>query len=168
MKTPARCISILVLCFAVRAFAGVKPDFSGDWVLTPAKSVLDENGTAFLPVKLAIVQNDSSLSVVKSMQRENEDDFTFEDKMTLDGRECKSEFMNSPRTITAAWSEKGDTLRILMKISFQGGEASGMTLKEAWSLGADKSLSIKHNSTSSFGDRHVNMVYEKKGPEPGK
>jgi hypothetical protein len=155
---------VLVLGVTVGLFAGDKIDFSGEWSFTEEKSELDDMGTQFLPTKLVITQKGNDLSVQRVFEREYEDDWVVEEKLTLDGKECKSEFWNSPRVTTANWSKDDDTLVLDTKIVFErDGETNEVTTNEVWSLKEDgKILAIKHVSNSAWGERKVTIAYEKK------
>jgi hypothetical protein len=149
---------------AVRLAAGDPVSFSGEWILNQSKRVLDENGTQFLTVKMTLIQAGNDLTVQKSFNNEFQGDFVGEEKLTLDGKECKSEFWNSPRTSTANWSLKGDTLTIATTIVFErDGQKSEMLMKEALSLKDDgKTLSVQHFSSSTWGERKTTMVFDRK------
>jgi hypothetical protein len=157
-------LALLLISALSTCFAGDKPDFSGEWTFNESKSTLDENGTMFLQTAMVVTQAGNDLTIQKTFPDPNGDNFVMEDKLTLDGKECKSEFFNSPRTATANWSAKGDTLLIVTKIVFdQEGTKSEMTINEAWSLkDAGKGLAIKHFSSSSWGQRKITMVFDKK------
>ena len=157
-------ITMFVIFLTVNLYPADKADFSGEWVFNQGKSILDDFGTGFLPTRMAVIQSGNDLTVQKNIESEYDADLVLEDKLTLDGKECKSEFMNSPRTAAANWSVNGDTLFIHTKISFQReGESSEMTLDEAWSLtDGGKVLSVKHASSSSWGERKITMVFDKK------
>ena len=117
-------------------------------------------GAQFIPGKLILPQDDSSITIQKVMQREYEDDMIMEEKITLDGQECKSEFWNMPRVSTAKYSDDGKTLTIISKIEFDQGD---MTMTESYSLDdTGKVLTVKHSSSSGFGDRSLTLVYDKK------
>ena len=83
--------------------------------------------------------------------------------LTLDGKECHSEFWNSPRVTTASWSETGDTLTVLSKITFErDGEVNELEIIEDWSLLEEgKVLSVEHFSSSDWGERDIVMVFDK-------
>lgn len=164
MRTRILFIVLLTNFFMLNLFAADKVDFSGEWAFNEEKSVLDENGTRFLPSIIKVTQKGNDITIEKTYQREYEDDFIIEEKLTLDGKECESEIWNSPRISTANWSEKGDTLTIATKISFErDGQTSEMVLNEAWILQEkDHGLSIKHFSSSSWGERKITMIFEKK------
>jgi hypothetical protein len=154
----------LIAIAAITVTAGEKADLSGDWVFSEEKSTLDDMGTQFLPTEMKVTQKDNDLSIQRTYQREYEDDFVLEEALTMDGKECESEFWNSPRITTANWSEKGDVLAIVSNITFErDGQTSELEIKEDWSLQEDgKVLSIKHHSSSDWGERDITMVFVKK------
>jgi hypothetical protein len=160
---------IIVTIFSVIAlFAQAKVNFSGQWTFNQEKSKLDEMGPAFLPAAMVVTQVDNELTVQKTFKSDFAEDFTAEEKMTLDGQECKSEFWNSPRVTTAVWTTNGDTLKIDSKTTFNmDGQTNEMTLKEKWALAEDgKVLLIDHYSSSNFGERKITIAYSKVEEQP--
>jgi hypothetical protein len=157
-----------MLCLALLAAAGLMAgdpaNFSGEWIFNQSKSVLDDNGAMFLPARMVLAQSGNDLTVQKIFSSPDQGEFTGEEKLTLDGMECKSDFMNSPRVSTAKWSPKGDTLTVSTIISFDmNGEKSEMSMKEAYSLKEDgKALSVEHHSKSSWGERKLSLIFDKK------
>ena len=141
-----------------------KADFSGEWVFDEEKSVLDNMGAGNLPSQMKILQKDVDLTVQKSFIVEYADDRITEEKWTLDGKETQSEFWNSPRMTTAYWSEKGDTLIVDSKVTFnRGGQTVEMTTREAWSLQEQgRILSIQQSSNSFRGRRNLTLVFFRK------
>lgn len=169
MRNQTACILILTLLAAGSLTAGDPVNFTGEWTFNESKSVLDENGAMFLPAKLVLTQAGNDLTVQKIFSSPDQGEFTGEEKLTLDGKECKSDFMNSPRTSTAAWSAKGDTLTVATKIEFDmDGQKSEMTMKESMNLKDEgKTLSVQHHSASSWGERNLTLVYDRKEPQAG-
>ncbi len=152
---------LFAVLLSLNVLAGEKADFSGVWILNPEKSTLDEMGTQFIPVQMTVAQTDSDLTVSKLMRSDFADDMEFEDYVTLDGKECHSEMMNSPRVMTANWTEAGDSLKIAVSMQFNGD--SEMTMNETWSVG--ETLNVRHHSSSEWGERNVVMVFDKKKDE---
>ncbi len=139
-------------------------NFSGEWIFNEEKSILDRWGVSFLPYKMEIIQKENDLTIHNTFIVEYADDRVIEQKLTLDGKECMSEFRNSPRIMTANWSENGDTLIIESKITFnRGGQTPEMVINEAWTLlEQGKILSIKQFSTSFWGERNITLIFDKK------
>jgi hypothetical protein len=122
----------------------------------------------FLPARMVLAQSGNDLNVQKIFSSPDQGEFTGDEKLTLDGMECKSDFMNSPRVSTAKWSPKGDTLTVSTTIAFDmNGEKSEMTMKEAYSLtDSGKALSVEHYSKSTWGERKLSLVFDKKEATP--
>jgi len=137
--------------------------FSGEWTFDEEKSVLDNMGVSSLPFKLGIIQKDNDLIIQRTIVLEYADDKITEEKLTVDGKENKSEFWNSPRFITANWSEKGDTLILKSKVVFnRGGQTSEMVVNEAWYLQEQGSvLAIRQFSSSFWGERKITLIFDR-------
>ena len=99
---------VLVICLVLisNAVAGDKADFSGNWAYNNAKSRLGENGGFFIPIKMTVKQEENKMSVERTFQGEYED-FVVPVDFSMDGKECESVFMDSPRVTSATWSEEG-------------------------------------------------------------
>jgi hypothetical protein len=152
-----------ILFAAAVLSAADKPDFSGQWNFNLAKSTLDEFGTQFLPSVFTLVQTGNEISIQKTYRNESQGDFSSEEKVTLDGKVCKTEFWNSPRSSIATWSANGDTLIISTTIQFkmENGPVE-MEMREAMSLSkGGEVLSVRLHSKSSWGERKLIMVYDK-------
>ena len=128
-------VFFLTLFFILVAQADEKANFAGEWSFNRAKSEFGEGGDRFVPVRLVVTQNDTLMLVERTYQREYDNDFVDTLKFTLDGKENYSEFWRAPRTITATWSENGQLLTIITKITFRrDNETSDMTSTEMWRL----------------------------------
>jgi mannan endo-1,4-beta-mannosidase len=140
-----------------------KPDFTGTWIFNEDKSSLDNFGAGSLPSKMVISKNDNELNVQKNFIQEYADDRITDEKISLTGEETKSEMMNSPKTMKARWSDKGDTLITESKVLFnRGGNINEMILNENWHLKENGAvLSIYQYSKSSWGERRMTIVYDK-------
>lgn len=155
--------SLLLIIAVAGLFAGDKVNFSGAWQFNEGKSTLDPMGAQFIQSKMTVTQAENELTVAKTVQGFDGGEMVMEEKMTLDGQECRSEFWNSPRVTTAKWSEAGDALHIASLIKFEmDGQSSELDIKEVWTLGEDgKMLSIKHSSASYWGERNITMIFDR-------
>jgi mannan endo-1,4-beta-mannosidase len=140
-------------------------DFSGEWIFNEGKSCLDNAGAGNLPGKLSVVQKGNELVIKRTLISEYADNTVTEDDLTLGGKE--KEFSPSFRTatglISARRSEKGDSLFVDTKLSFQNsGQTMQWTTHETWTLkDHGKLLSILQTSNSFRGVRTVNAIFEK-------
>ena len=141
------------------------PDYSGYWIFDEDKSQLDNWGVSLLPSKLRVEQSKNELIVEKNFVVEYEDDRVRIDTLTLDGigNESIADFGKVPQVMTANWSEDKDTLMINTKIAYnQAGQPVESLTWEKWLLQEDgKILVIKMKSKSLWGERELNLVFNK-------
>lgn len=132
-------------------------DFSGKWKLNSSKSKLNAD-FSFAPKEVVIQQSGNDLSVEKHSSFQG-NDFTINDKFTLDGKECINEgWQGSKKKSTAVWSDNKKELTIASKIPMQdGGE---MTITEIYKMDGNN-LVIESAASSSFGDLNETMAYDK-------
>jgi hypothetical protein len=142
----------------------VPADFSGEWIINEEKSLFGNFGASSLPYKMSIAQNELELTIKRIMVLEYADDRINEERLTLDGKECRSEIMNSPRITTAQFNEGGDTLVIHSKVTMtRGNQTFEMVSKEIWTLEEQGAiLSVEQTSSSYWGERNIRMVYNRR------
>jgi mannan endo-1,4-beta-mannosidase len=140
-----------------------KPNFSGKWLFNEGRSKLDNAGAANLPYILNITQNDSTIKIQITTLLEYSDNSLTEESLTLDGKECRSEIMNSPKIMTAKWSGYFNELLIDSKVTLNwGNKPSEMIVNETWKLlFGGNCLSIKQHSKSFWGERNIEMVFDR-------
>jgi hypothetical protein len=138
-------------------------NFSGNWIFNEEKSKLENVGMSNLPYKLSITQIGNDLTIKKTVLLEYADDKVTEEKYTLDGKEVKSEFWNSPMITTANLSTLRDSLIIKSKVTVTRGDKTfDMITNENWTLHKrGKVLSINQSSTSLRGDRKILMIFDR-------
>jgi hypothetical protein len=156
----------------VRRASGLPPlhfepapaDFSGTWVLNGEKGSLGRMGSAFAPARLEVVQHGNDLTIRTTRILEYADDQVTDEKLTLDGAESSSVFMNSPRVTTARRSADGKQLEMHSTVSFVWGPpGSKMTLTDFWTLNDHgDELSIQRSTTSSRGQQDLTLVFDRR------
>ena len=117
-----------------------------------------------IPYKMKVTQGENDFAIQKTIILEYTDDMITNENLTLDGKECASEFWNSPRMTKATWSQKNDTLFVDSKVmSKRNGQNLEMVSHESWTL-HDKGtiLSLKTVSSSPWGERTINMIFDAK------
>jgi mannan endo-1,4-beta-mannosidase len=142
--------------------ANPKNSLLGIWFISEKKSK-SADGLSNHPFFLKIIQVGNELLVERSTYVEWGEDNISYDSYIPNGEEIKSEMWDSPMISTVKWGKKGE-LEIDSKVSFtRDGVTTEMLSNETWSLSEDgKSLSIKENSTSPWGNRSSELVFEKK------
>lgn len=131
-------VFILLLLSSLAIFADERANFQGEWSFNKSKSEFGQGGDRFVPIKLRVEHNDSIMTIERTFQREYNDDFVDTMTFTLDGSENHSEFWNSPRVISAHWSEDGQALTINTRITFTWeDEPSTVRSTDTWQLDGD-------------------------------
>ena len=132
-------------------------DFSGKWKLNSSKSKLSAE-FSMAPKALVIVQKGNDLSVERHSTFQDRE-FTFSDKLTLDGKECINKgWMDSEKKSTAVVSADKKSIKITTLIAM--GNSGNMTVTENYRLDGN-TLVVVASAASSFGDRTETMVYDK-------
>jgi mannan endo-1,4-beta-mannosidase len=144
----------------------LKPvNFSGEWAFDENASALANLGTGRVASKLSVTQTDTGMNIKRTMVSEYSNDTVTDEQLTLDGKEkeFKPPFGNTPGTIAAHLSVKGDTLLIDSKITFSyNGRNNEWATDEAWTLSGDGNiLSVKQTSNSFQGKRAITIVYNR-------
>jgi hypothetical protein len=130
-------------------------DFSGSWKLNPSKSKLGEQ-FSMAPKEIIVIQKGNDLSVERHSSFQDQD-FTINDKFTLDGKECvNTGWRDSQKKSTAIWSD--NTLKITSKIPMR--DSGEMTITEVYKMDGGNMV-IESSASSSYGDFSETMVYDK-------
>jgi len=109
--------------------------FSGNWILSEAKSDFGNSGFRNASSEMNIDQDDDLLMVKKLNISEWGDDKFTNEEIFLDGTEMKSEVFNSPRISTASFDSKIKTIIINSVVKFnRGGNTIEIKGSETWSL----------------------------------
>jgi len=138
-------------------------DFSGSWVLDEDRSDLGRMGAGAAPARMDIVQAGNDLSISTTRILESADDQVTVQKLTLDGAESSSVFMNSPRVTTARRSPSGDGILIDSTVTMVRQGGSKMTIKDTWKLlDGGRRLSVERFTTGFRGDQHTTLVFDRR------
>ena len=142
------------ILFTTLAFA--QSDFSGTWKLNSSKSKLGDQ-FSFAPKEIIVVQKGNDMSLEKHSSFQDQD-FTTNDKLTLDGKECiNTGFMDSEKKSTVVWSDDKKSLTITSKVPMQD---ETMTIIEVYKMDAGNMV-IESKASSSYGDMEETQVYDK-------
>ena len=152
MKKTFFLLTAILFAFAVSA----QTDFSGNWKLNDSKSKLGEQ-FSMAPKKVVIIQKGNDISVEKHSEWQGQE-FTTNDKYTLDGKECTNTgFMDSEKKSTLTWDNGKKELTIVSKIPFNG---ETMTITEVYKKDGENFV-VQMKSSSSYGDMEETQVYDK-------
>jgi hypothetical protein len=132
-------------------------DFSGNWKLNTSKSKLGDQ-FSMAPKEIIVAQKDNDFNVEKHSSFQDQE-FTINDKFTLDGKECINPgWQDTQKKSTAVWSEDKMSLKITTKMSM--GDGGEMTIVEVYKIDGNNMI-IESSSSSSFGEMAETMVYDK-------
>ncbi|NSW93354.1 MAG: hypothetical protein HPY62_01440 [Bacteroidales bacterium] len=150
-------IVFFFIALLVTLTAAGQPDFSGSWKLNTGKSKLGEQ-FSMAPSSIIIKQQGNDFMVEKHSSFQDQE-FTTNDKLTLDGKECiNAGFMDSQKKSTAVWSDDKTSLKVISKIPM--GDGGEITITEIYKMNGSNMV-IESVSSSSFGDMSETMVYDK-------
>ena len=132
-------------------------DFSGTWKLNTSKSKLGAE-FSMAPKEIIISQKGNDYSVEKHSSFQDQE-FTINEKFTLDGKECINPgWQDSQKKSTAVWSEDKKSLKITTKMTI--GDGGEMTIVEVYKMDGSNMV-IESSSSSSFGEMAETIVYDK-------
>ncbi|HWC53976.1 MAG TPA: hypothetical protein VG676_10360 [Chitinophagaceae bacterium] len=167
MKIPfLKQLFIFILAPAFLVSFTFKPDhvnFSGDWKLDEGKSDLGQFAN-YATRSIKTIQNNDSISIARTAPSMNGDDFTSNETLTFDGKECQSNlFGESKKIASLKWADDGQSFTITYKLMLDfNGQQTEVDGTEKWSMTDEgKTLVLENNSSSSFGDLSTKAVYEK-------
>lgn len=155
--------AVFCLCTAARTFA---VNFTGDWKLNEAKSELGQNGGRGAARLLRVTSSDATaIAIERTSTNQNGESNTRKEALTFDGKEAESVggFNNAKRKASAKWSDDGQSMLINATTIFErDGQPIEIKQKEMWKLAdGGQTLLIESNSSSSFGESTMKLVYEK-------
>jgi hypothetical protein len=150
------------LLFSSATFAQ-KVNFSGTWTYNEDKSEVGEGRFRGAATELTIKQEGNNMSIERVSQGRDGEEFTRNEKYTLDGKVCENPAFNTTRKSTATWSEDGKSLTIASTMVFEReGQEREMKSTEVLSLADNgKTLSITSTSMSPRGEMKRTYVYDK-------
>jgi hypothetical protein len=121
-------------------------------------------GSAFAPARLGVVHNGNDLTIRTTRILEYADDQVAEEKLTLDGAESQSVFMNSPRVTTARRSADDQQLEMHSTVSRVWGlPGSKITVVDIWKLrDHGDEHSIQRSTTSPGGQQDMTLVFDRR------
>jgi len=148
----------LLALFVISSLANSQSlNFSGTWKLNNSLSKLNAE-FSFAPNEIIIDQKGNDLKVERHSSF-NGEDFTINDKFTMDGKECiNTGWQDSEKKSTAVWSDDKSSLKISTKLTM--GDGNEMSITEIFKMDK-KNMVIETSASSSYGDMAETMVYYK-------
>jgi hypothetical protein len=153
-----------ILTSFVNTIAQTGTDFSGTWVLNESKSTQPEGGFSMAPVSMVITQEGINLTVERTSNGPNGDEFKSTAKFTTDGKECSNTmFRDNVRKSIVKWSPDKKSLMFDHSMTFErDGQTNEFKSSETWKLNADKTLAVETVFNTPNGEMKSTNVYDKK------
>jgi hypothetical protein len=162
MKTNKTFILLLfsMIIFSYSSY-GQGNNLSGEWKLNREKTVLAEN-QLFLSRVIVNLKTDSILTT-RVYENGNGDEYPFEEKLSLDGKECKISIYDMPRTSKATRSAADGSVNIESTTTFSGNNGEeNLVAKENWKIDSDgKTLVVAFTNKMSAGEASGTNYYNK-------
>jgi hypothetical protein len=151
-----------ILIIATGLFAAEGANFSGTWVLDQSRITDTGDMPRMDAGKIVVKQSGDSLSTDRYLSNPMMGDFTVSEKLTLDGKECKTVEEYGTRLSTAVWSEDHNALTInsTLKMSFDGQDME-MKSVEIWSFEKENILKLDTTRNSPMGEMKDVTYYNK-------
>jgi hypothetical protein len=159
MKTKT-ILSLLFLLFLLPSFkaSSQKNDLTGEWKLNKEKSVITES-QLFLS-GITIQQKSDSLLTMRIYENGNGEEYPFDEKLSLDGKECKIVIFEMPRSSKASISATDNSINIISATTFNGNSGpEDMTADENWKLDADGQTLILQFTNKMSGNESKGTYY---------
>jgi hypothetical protein len=137
-----------------------KTDLSGEWKLNKEKATLADN-QLYLS-KITIQLKADSLYTTRVYENGTGEEYPFDEKLSLDGKECKIVIYDMPRTSTASRSSDG-IVTIASTTTFNGNYGQeDMVAKETWKVDKDgKILTLEFSNKMSGTESTGTYFYDK-------
>jgi len=127
-------------------------NLSGNWKLNSTKSKLNTE-FSFAPATIILTHSGGDLGVEKHYSYQDQD-YTVNEKLTLDGKECTNIwFRETPKKSTAGWSEDKKSILVSSKVATDNND---ITIKEVYKM--DGNNMVMESSASSL-DGSISEIF---------
>jgi hypothetical protein len=152
MKTKS-IIPVIILLFLCSASFG--QGISGNWKINPSKSAVPSDQLYLAKINFQV--KGDSLLTTRVYQSPDGQEYPFEEKLTLDGKEHKIYIYDMPRSSKAIKGE-GGVITIESKTTFQGnGGEDNLITKENWKM--DGATLVQDFTTQMSGQEVKGTFY---------
>jgi hypothetical protein len=141
------------------------PNFAGEWKLNETKSELGQFGRGAAK-KIKVESIDAQgISYERTTTNMDGEEVVRKEKLSFDGKETESTYTGGFGSAKRKASAKvtDDAMTVDATVSFErDGQTVEIKQKETWKLAdGGQTLAIESNSSSSFGENSMKLVYEK-------
>lgn len=162
MKKQTIFTTILFL-FLVSIFnaAAQKADLTGEWKINREKSVIADN--QLLLSKITIQLKSDSIITTRIYESGDGQEYPFDEKISLDGKDNKIVIYDMPRTSTATHSDSDGSILIASTTTFNGNNGmEDMVARETWKLDNEgKFLTLEFTNKMSGNETTGTYFYDK-------
>lgn len=160
MKKKTFTIGLFLIIF-IAAVSAQKTGFTGEWKLNRDKSILSEDH--MILSKINIQLKSDSLITTRFYENGDGQEYPFDEKISLDGKDNKIVIYDMPRTSTASRSGSDDSILISSTTTFNGNNGmEDMTSSEKWKVDADGNLlTLEFTNKMSGSETKGTYIYEK-------
>lgn len=162
MKTRTTMSFLFLLVFApVISSFGQKADFTGEWKLNKEKTTLTDNSLFLSGIK--VIHRSDSLLTTRIYENSNGEEYSFEENLSLDGKDGKTVIYNMPRTSKASNTPGQESLTFESVTVFSGQYgADSLISKETWKVDPEsKNLVIDFTNKMSGNEMVGKNFYNK-------
>jgi hypothetical protein len=151
MKTKSFFTLLLLLIITAPCVSGQSSNFSGEWKLDKEKTVM-ANDQLFLSSVTIQLKSDSLLTT--RVYSNGYEEYPFNENLSLDGKDCKINIYDMPRSSKASRSTSDGSLMIESKTTFYGNSGEeDLIAKETWKVDSEgKVLTINFTNKMSAGE----------------
>lgn len=152
---------LFLVLISVLSASAQKADLTGEWKINREKSVIAEN--QMLLTKITIQLKSDSIITTRTYESGDGQEYPFDEKISLDGKENKLVIYDMPRTSTATHSESDGSIAIASTTTFNGNNgAEDMVAKESWKIDNEgKFLTLEFTNKMSGNETTGTYFYEK-------
>jgi hypothetical protein len=159
-KTTFLFLILLNIIFSISASAQ-RANFSGEWKLNKEKTVLADN-QLFLS-KITILLKSDSLLTTRVYENANGEEYPFEEKLSLDGKESKIVIYDMPRKTKASRSNTDGSIIIESTTTFSGNNGEdNLIAKESFKIDNESQTLIMGFTNKMSGGEIVGINYYNK------
>jgi hypothetical protein len=155
--------SFLLLLIFLPAFniSAQNSQFNGEWKLNKEKSVLTDSQLFLSRINIQLKAD--SVLTTRVYENANGEEYLFDEKLTLDGKDNKIEIYDMPRTSMATLTKSDGTISIASTTTFNGSNGmEDMVAKETWKVDSDgKLLTLQFTNKMSGNETTGTYFYEK-------
>jgi hypothetical protein len=159
MKTRTTLPILFLLIFApVISSFGQKVDFSGEWKLNKEKTTLTDNSLFLSGIKIML--RSDSLLTTRAYENSNGEEYTFDENLSLDGKEGKIVIYNMPRTSKVSKAAGLESLIFESVTVFTGQYgADSLVSKETWKLDPESKNLVIEFTNKMTGNEMVGKIF---------